>query len=263
MTESGSPRKRVVAFCDLDDTLFHTIHKLPPEQQAMAREGGLPSAAEDRTGSPHSWHSQQQLALLELLEKGGAELVPVTGRSRAAMERVKLAGLPNLSRWQVTDHGMHISCAGELDHEWDLTVSEALEPLQRGLEVAARDLGKLAKGGQVSTERIGSFAYLAVAHWPRGQEAPASVVKEAAEWLHLRWGEGLKLACSGRHLSVLPLHIGKREAVAWLRQRAFSEAALALGLGDSLSDLPFMLACDLSLFPNPSQIASSMGAKEG
>ena len=60
---------------------------------------------------------------------------------------------------------------------------------------------------------------------------------------------------NGNNLALLPPGLSKRAATAYLLER-FREAGevLAIGVGDSASDLPFMRLCDVWVTPSDSQI---------
>jgi hypothetical protein len=62
---------------------------------------------------------------------------------------------------------------------------------------------------------------------------------------------------------VLPRGVGKREAVRILKAELQSGGqCLFLGLGDSLSDGPFLRTCDFCLVPTGSEIAALFGGEK-
>ena len=122
----------LVAFADLDDTLFQTLRKLPGRDPA-----DLTPATVDTRGEPHSYCAPAQTALLELLRLGAVTVIPVTGRDPAAMNRVRLP----FRSWRVLDHGLTVlNPAGEPDAEWAARVTAHLAPLQDALRENTDDL---------------------------------------------------------------------------------------------------------------------------
>ena len=76
---------RAIALVDLDDTLFQTLRKCPPDVPAER----LVPLGFARDGSPLSYATPRQLNLLEWLAES-AWLVPVTARSREALMRARI-----------------------------------------------------------------------------------------------------------------------------------------------------------------------------
>lgn len=89
----------ILAFADLDDTLFQTLRKLPGHGRAA-----LTPATVNTRGEAHSYCTPAQTALLDLLTAGAVTVIPVTGRDPAAMRRVTLP----FRSWRVLDHGLTI-----------------------------------------------------------------------------------------------------------------------------------------------------------
>ena len=58
------------------------------------------------------------------------------------------------------------------------------------------------------------------------------------------------------NLALVPRFLGKERAVRHvIRHHLGPEPVLTLGMGDSLSDIPFLSACDFSVVPTASQLA--------
>ena len=73
---------RILTFLDLDDTIFQTERKCPPD---VALEVGALS----KTGEPLSFTTPAQRTLLEWL-LGTTTVIPTTGRDAASLSRVQL-----------------------------------------------------------------------------------------------------------------------------------------------------------------------------
>lgn len=237
----------LVAFADLDDTLFQTLRKLPGRDPA-----DLTPATVDTRGEPHSYCAPAQTALLELLRRGAVTVIPVTGRDPAAMNRVTLP----FRSWRVLDHGLTVlNPAGEPDAEWAARVTAHLAPLQDALREHTDDLRPHADalGGRLKVHKAHGVPFMAVLKHP---DANAQALAE----LQTRWEaavEGnahLHVIANANNVSLLPRALGKAQAVRWLRDTHFPHATLTLGLGDSVSDLPFMRECDFALTPAHGQL---------
>ena len=67
---------------------------------------------------------------------------------------------------------------------------------------------------------------------------------------------------NGNNLSFTPIGISKRDACAHLIEKLGDRGGAPLiGLGDSLTDLPFMGLCDFMMIPSQSQIAGLINPK--
>src|SRR4051794_419713 len=102
---------RTYVFLDLDDTILQTRLKCPPGEP-------LHPAAYRRDGSPLSFMTGRQQALLGLLTRG-ASVIPTTARNLDAFRRVGLA-FPHLA---ILDFGGVVLLPdGTPDPAWDAVV---------------------------------------------------------------------------------------------------------------------------------------------
>ena len=76
---------RAIALVDLDDTLFQTLRKCPPDVPADR----LTPLGFARDGSPLSYATPRQMQFLEWLAET-THLVPVTARSLDALRRARI-----------------------------------------------------------------------------------------------------------------------------------------------------------------------------
>lgn len=238
---------QIVAFADLDDTLFQTLRKLPGQDPAALTPQTL-----DTRGEAHSYSTPAQVALLDWLGAAGATLIPVTGRDEEALARVRLA----LPSWRVLNHGLTLQTpAGEPDPEWSAEVARALEPLQAPLREHGRWMEERARalGCRLRTHTAQGLPFMLVLKHPEADPGPLAELQDA--WAaRLGTDSGLQVIANANNVSLLPAHIGKAAAVRFLRRREFGEADLVLGLGDSLSDLGFLAECDFALTPAQGQL---------
>jgi len=237
-----------VAFVDLDDTLFSSLHK-------QGEEAGLEPAALLRDGSIISYSSPQQRALTQWIFKSDL-VVPVTARTAEAFNRVLL----KFNGYAVVSHGATILAPGQTtDHVWTERVDRALETELQVLVVLHQKL-EAEHGGEgrlhvrVAGEP-GRPAYL-MAKNPAKDPAP---VHQASEMCVAPWvaaNPGYTHHLNGNNLAVLPPSIGKRAAVAYLIEKLKAEHGdiFVVGAGDSLTDAPFLSLCHAALIPTKSQI---------
>lgn len=237
---------RILVFADLDDTLFQTLRKLPDTDPDTLR-----AATHSTSGVPHSFSTPAQVALLDLLAREDVTLIPVTGRDSAAMRRVLLP----FSSWMVLDHGLTIwEADGTVHLPWAEQVKVQLLPLQAPLSDLHEGIKPRAEtlGCRLTQHQSHGVPFMSVIKHP---DANADALRAAQAW----WTEqldpdsSLQVIANANNVSLLPKNLGKLQAVQYLKT-LLPPAVLTLGLGDSISDLAFMSACDFALTPTAGQL---------
>ncbi|MDR0717303.1 MAG: hypothetical protein LBF50_07800 [Azoarcus sp.] len=243
-------------FADLDDTLFQSRRKCP-------ERGDLTPAAYLRDGSAHSFLTPAQHSLLALFQRE-MTVIPVTARNADAFSRVRLGfgdgGIINFG-------GVIIDAHGVPDAPW-LARSAALAAgslamLEAALAAArthAASLGVTLRARLI--EDFGVPFYLS-AKSAEGDEKALDALEPAVRAHCAECAYPVDIHRNGNNLAVLPDWLDKRHAVEHLisQLRARHGEILTLGMGDSLSDLGFMRACDYALIPRASQIAAALEDK--
>ncbi|MBI2373375.1 MAG: hypothetical protein HYV07_05195 [Deltaproteobacteria bacterium] len=245
---------RVIAFVDLDDTLFQTRPKCPTEEPLFL-------AATDREGRPVSFMTGAQRRLIELLSSS-AMVIPVTGRNLAAFQRVRFS----FGRAAVLNHGGTIlGASGEVDEEWQEHNRAEISAALPALEAAEQAVSSLSVPG-LRVRRVGDHGrdiYVSVKHEHTDERMVREIflgVRGAVEAL-----QDLCLIGTRNNLAVLPRGVSKARAVSWLlaRLRRTPESALVLGFGDALSDVEFLAQCDYAVIPRRAELFDLMlGAVE-
>lgn len=239
-----------IALVDLDDTLFQTRRKCP----ADLTEADLTAMAVDREGQPTSFATPRQLAWIEWLRQGTL-LVPVTGRSVDALGRVDLA-----FDYAVAAHGGVVLRQGRaICPGWHARVIAGAEAARAGLEqLAARYSRAAAQQGEDVRVRIlaeqGTPLYVVAKHRDPGREDHLhALAQDVADAVPPGW----TVHINGNNVAYLPPHLGKRQAVEPLLEelRALHPALPVIGLGDSVTDAPFLALCDFAMIPGSSQLA--------
>ncbi len=246
-----------VAFVDLDDTLFSSLHK-----QVDGKH--LEPAALLRDGSTISYASPQQLALIRWLRTSDL-VVPVTARTTEAFQRV----LIKFDGMAIVSHGATILKAdGAPEPSWSKTVDEGLERDLRVLQTLV-DLLQRERGGPGGLNvRIagepGRPAYLMAKDPAKDPDKVASASERCVRpWIAAN--PGFTHHLNGNNLAVLPPSIGKRAAVTYVIEQLKREHGelFVIGAGDSFTDVPFMSLCDVTLVPTRSQVWNGVKTRDG
>lgn len=232
----------VYLFVDLDDSLLQTRDK--------CRQFPLVDAAFDRAGAPLSFHTPHQIALLGLFRD--ATLIPVTGRNLDALRRVVS---PSFSSYRITSHGALVLGPDERP------LSAWRAALEEQLPLWSERLTRIAVFGQEQIRRrdldlrtrviedLGYPVYLSV-------KGPPHQLEQLADLLATDWAPGI-VHRNDRNLAFLPPFADKAIAVRHVMaeiETACSGTPLFIGIGDSLTDLPFLRLCHFALVPQHSQI---------
>ncbi|WP_233222200.1 HAD family hydrolase [Allosphingosinicella deserti] len=244
---------RPIALVDLDDTLFQTLRKCPP---GMPHEVLTPLGFA-RDGSALSYATPRQVAFLSWLSTT-ALLVPVTARSRNALDRVRIEW-----RYAVCAHGgVVIHQDGRHDPIWAERMATeaaayrtALDGLTRRAE---REAGPVPLSIRV-VEEDGTPLYLLLKHQEADADALAAAVARIAPDVPAGW----TVHVNGNNAAFMPPFLGKQHAVEWLLPtlRRESPDAPTIGIGDSITDAPFMRLCDFAMTPPGSQLAGQILAR--
>lgn len=254
---------RPIVFVDLDDTLFQTLRKCPPEESEH-----LVVAARATNGS-HSMMTRRQKALVDWLVST-TQTIPVTARSMEAFSRV---AIPFGDYAIVSNGAVVLDPAGRPDADYAGLIARDLAAYRDALDAvighgrrAAEEVGLDTRSWIVTEEVVAGETLWAYAVFKENDGDGDRLLEIAAAL-----SAGLDLAGwtihhNGNNLALLPPALSKRRAVEYLlaRLRAEDPTRPAIGLGDSLTDLPFMLACDIWGAPVASQLARRLAdALEG
>lgn len=241
---------RAIALVDLDDTLFQTLRKCPPEVAAER----LTPLGFARDGAPLSYATPRQVRLIEWLSET-AWLVPVTARSREALMR---AHIPFTAA--ICAHGgVVIGQDGEVDPDWHAFASAQSEALQPALATLRdRMIAEAARQGAALRVRVLSEGelglYVLAKHRDTDEDALHAVIDAVEGEVPAGW----TVHRNGNNVALMPPWLGKQHAVAGLlpKLRTAHPDAPVIGIGDSLTDAPYMALCDYAMMPKGSQLAA-------
>jgi hydroxymethylpyrimidine pyrophosphatase-like HAD family hydrolase len=188
--------------------------------------------------------------LLDLLQQ--ATLIPVTGRNTSALQRVHL----NFHSYRVTGHGAMIANpTGEPVAEWVALNQADFQTWRKSMEAAVNWVQQRIARDKLNLrcrliEDQGVPVYVSI----KGDEALLAQLEIAikAFWV----SPPGQIHRNGHNMALLPPFANKERAVSYLMQRfrKTHSSPLFIGLGDSLSDLPFMRLCHFAITPHASQI---------
>lgn len=243
---------RAIALVDLDDTLFQTLRKCPADvpQERLTPLGFA------RDGSPLSYATPRQMLFIQWLAET-THLVPVTARSLDALRRARIP-----FRAAVCAHGgVVLDDAGGVDLGWAQSIAQSaarhapeLDALVEVIAVEAKRQG-VPVSVRVLTEGTMPL-YVLAKHADADHEALFEVVDAAVSGLPPGWTDHR----NGNNVALMPPYLGKQHAVAHILPalRARFPDAPVIGVGDSLTDAPFMALCDFAMMPPRSQLAGRM-----
>lgn len=238
---------RIALFLDLDDTIFQTRPKCPDGE-------GVRPVAYHRDGTPLSFMTERQHALLLALSHL-ATVIPTTARNLDAFRRVDLP----FDHVAILDFGGVILLPDRtFDPIWDarvrpraLEIADELHGLQR-LAERINDRHQLGTYARVVSD-FDMPLYLVVKH-RQGDASKLLPIRD--ELLTAADGERFFIHLNDNNLSLAPRFLGKERAVRYvLEHHLGSDPVLTIGMGDSLTDAPFLRLCDFSLLPRTCQLA--------
>lgn len=232
---------RPIVFSDLDDTLFQTARKMA----AAPSEDRMASMA---LNGKHSYTTRPQEGMIRwLLET--TDFIPVTARTTEAFSRCRIP----FQDIKICSHGAVILAPDDApDQDWfhhcrDLAANVA--PVMREMHARVNTVSRTGFRSWVA-EEFGAGIYFCVKS--NGHAADLDALD--AELTEIA-GVAFTRHRNDNNLSFIPAGISKRAAVEHvLDGLPMSQERMILGMGDSLTDLPFMELCQMMVFPRASQI---------
>jgi hypothetical protein len=242
---------RVIALVDLDDTLFQTIRKCPPDVPVDL----LSPLGFAKDGSALSYATPHQFEFVNWLVET-THFVPVTARGLDALQRVRIP----FGEAVCAHGGVILKPDGTPDAGWAAHIAEQVAiytPMLTSLALAVRTSASVL-GVQVSVRILdddGVGLYVLVKQPDSDVDRLNAVVDAMIDQLPRGWTDHR----NGNNVALMPPFLGKEHAVAHILPglRARFPLALVIGIGDSLTDAPFMRLCDFAVTPTQSQLASA------
>jgi hypothetical protein len=244
---------RAIALVDLDDTLFQTLGKCPPDVAVEA----LAPIGYASDGAPLSYATPRQLSFLSWISESTL-LVPVTARSRNALDRVRIAWTSAIC----AHGGMILDGGGAVDPSWRARMAAEASAHSESLAALSRRVLEEARGAELRVRVLEEEQvplYVLAKHAGGDAQALAEVIERVVPEVPAGW----TVHRNGNNAAFLPPFLGKEHAVAWLlpELRRRHPDAPVIGIGDSLTDAPFMQLCDYAMMPAGSQLAAMTFAR--
>jgi hydroxymethylpyrimidine pyrophosphatase-like HAD family hydrolase len=224
---------------DLDSTLVFPTRTNPADQ--------VTAPAEHRDGRSITCANRDLSPALVLLAQAGAQLIPVTARSRTMLdELMPFRGAPTA----VTAAGARIWRDGRPVAEWDRRLLRLLD----GAATLPHARAVLAAGFADASWIVGelvveeSWLILLAPHDQLPDDAEARARQLLANLGWTAYGHGRKLYC-------LPAQLRKETAVNWLVERC--DADLVAAAGDSEMDIGLLGLAPVAYCPSGSSLATS------
>lgn len=238
------------AFADVDDMLISTVRQSPVD-------GSQPAAVDDK-GAVCGWLTPKQSRFLEMF-RGQVNIVLTTARTSKGVSQLSL---PIKGYAIVSFGGVIRQPDGSVEPRFRAlmaaqcvqsrpVLNELLELIQASCK--ARNINARAR---VASDD-GLDLFLSVKHNERNVEE-LQVLREVLE---KRLPSGWRLHHNGNFLAAMPPFLGKEIAVQWFMNNIAGKDILTIGMGDSLTDLPFMELCDFAVMPTQSQSFSTLQKK--
>lgn len=235
-------KRKIFLLADVDDSVIDT-------SRVPTAEGAAP-VAWDNQGAIVGYLTPKQKAMLDWY-LAGCELVPTTARSTDAVRRMKLP----FRRYGITAFGGTILGAGGTPlKSWHKHIQADAERARPVLAELAGGLTKEAAARAIDVRAtvltdFGIDMFLSVKHNRRNLEELAAMADFVRAHVPCDWTVHL----NGNFLAAYPPFIGKEKAARWFIDNIVPDDAVTIGLGDSLTDVPFMALCDYAMMPTQSQ----------
>lgn len=260
---------------DLDDTLFQTRRKIDSWRMLDATTLApsapyttsipLTVASVNKSGEPLSFFTKKQAQFFAWLVYH-TELIPITARDTQEITRVRLP----FDSWQVLTHGAVIKQPdGAVLDTWQAHMAAALIPYQTKLRALIDRLIALDDADLVITphyEHFGGTAiagdtsnsirllvYVAIKH----RDKIAEALTQLADRLPNNcagFDDDFYIHSNANNLAILPHHVHKKHALAFLQAHCLDMNRPSFGFGDSLADLPFLQLLDWYGMPSRGQL---------
>jgi hypothetical protein len=231
-----------IVLTDLDDTLFQTLPKCPPDADGLR----LMSTLVD--GSPSGFATPLQQNFLRWLQAG--VVIPVTARGSDVLARVDIKAAPAIC----ANGGCILGDDGALDRVWHAQLTDHAREAEPVREVYRQLTDGLCtdRFRHWSVEEAGLDLYIVIKSNMQDDQALAELERDLAPHLPAGW----RCHRNGNNLAYLPPWLSKRHAARYLiaRYRAEQPDCPIIGIGDSVSDVGFMDLCDFAIVPTASQL---------
>ena len=242
----------IMVLADLDDTLFSTQRKIPPEHFKSS------IAVTQASNGRHSYMTRRHRQLHEWINP--QRLIPVTARGTDAFA--------NVESWICNGpYSVLANGATVLDHEgrsveaWSAVINAALQPHRELLHQlpglildAAKSMNLDIRVWNVEEPSCAEAYTVVKSNLPDNGACLYRVESYVIDMLgkNSKW----RIHRNGNNLAILPAGLSKVAAAGFVIDQLCARGEyLFVGVGDSVSDLEFMSICDFWMTPSASQLS--------
>jgi len=234
-----------IVFSDLDDTIFQTARKMV----IQPAEGTIP-ASRANNGS-HSYMDSPQEGMFNWLNET-TRFIPVTARSTEALSRCTLP----FRDYQVASNGAVIlDHKGQYDQSW-MERTKQISDAMSGMLMQLYEFIEGRNADGVLRHWIVKELSLPIYYCVKSNAGEEKLDAIEGKLRDIANGAFL-VHRNGNNISMTPSEISKRAAVEYLIEKIGTPGSPIWGMGDSLTDLPFMEACQMMVIPTGSQAHKS------
>ncbi len=238
-------------FADLDDTLFTTAPKISVERLADSVQ------VTEATNGNHSYMTPAHQQLLEWITPG--RLIAVTARGTEAYSRVDKQY--KQGPYSIVANGAVIlDGQGAADKDWAESIRHTLAPnlatlngLPDLVTQSANALGLDVRTWNVQEPVCGPTYCVAKSNMDDNGACLESLETHLVQLLGN--ADSWSVHRNANNLAIIPAGISKARATRYvIAKLSEKQTCTCVGVGDSVSDIAFMQACDFWMTPSLSQI---------
>jgi len=232
--------QNILLFIDLDDTLFQTKRKNP--------HGIIPVSHNAKTGRSSYMTRAQELFFELFSNEEKVKIIPTTARDLQQYNNCFLSRSPRIDTAILYFSGIILE-KGVEEKQWQQHIQAAYSQLDMPISQLFTQAEKIVDNNpQFTVDNVDDY-YLIV----RAQiDCPKNTKENLFSQLNVLKTPDYFIHQNNRLFLFAPNFLDKRYAVQYLIEKHQPE--LTLGVGDSMTDLPFMQQCDFRIFPKNAQI---------
>jgi len=239
--------KNIFLFIDLDDTIFQTQQKNP---EATIQVTFAPNS------NKNSYMTESQYLFFELFHQAkNVKIIPTTARDFRQYHNTFFSQKLH-SEIAILYFSGIILDKGVEDKVWATKIRKAFSNLKTSIKQIVIDVQTVVQNKPLFTIYNVDNYYVTI---KASLECPENLRETIFSQIRSLKTEEYFIHENGRQISLVPLFLDKHHAVNYLINKYKPE--LSLGMGDSLSDLPFMQNCDFMILPKNSQIVRNCVTK--
>ncbi|HDV5593878.1 TPA: HAD hydrolase family protein [Vibrio cholerae] len=244
----------IYCFSDLDDSLFQSAKKCNVNIESCKL------ASFKTNGERHGFSTPAQQQFIDLIKQNGT-LIPVTARSENVFSRVCM----EFDSYKATTHGAIVLAPnGAIDPEWKTYLDENCSIYNEKFQALVDLARTLVEESNIEPTIIGvkeDYGYPCYFNIKVASKDSSKLEKLLYHFHSYvnsnREFDDFAIHWNDRTFDILPPYTSKAKAVEFIYKKlGITSNDLVFGLGDSISDLPFMNQCDFLMIPKKSQIVT-------